>query len=246
MKIGLCVSKALKENGIDIHAVSATSAGALVGAVYCSGCSLEEMTTFLKEGSIYKTIKFGIPDRGFGDLKFLYKVLPKYIEHDSFEKLEKKLFVTTTNLNRGRKQVFESGELFSPVIASCAVPIVFSPVTMNNEVHSDGGAMDNFPVDPLLDICDLVVGVNLLPQLEVGPKSLNSFMGVMGRIFDLSILANTGPNIAKCDVVISPIKLHKYRIFDFGKVEELIEIGYDSAMHSMDIIKDYIANAQTS
>jgi len=255
IKIGLCLSgggargaahvgviRALQENNIEIHAVSGTSAGALVGAVYCAGNSVEKMTQFLKEGSIYKTIKFGIPDRGLGDLKFLKKVLPKYIKKDSFEGLEKTLFVTTTNLNRGKKQVFQSGELINPVIASSAVPVAFSPVTIDGEVHADGGTMDNFPVDPLLETCDLLIGINLLPQLEVGPKSLNSFMGVLGRVFDLSILANTAPNISRCDIVISPIKLHKYRIFDFGKVDELIEIGYESAMHSMDIIKTHIEN----
>ncbi len=111
MKIGLCLSgggargaahvgviRALQENGIDIHAVSGTSAGALVGAVYCAGGSVEKMTAFLKEGSIFKTIKFGIPDRGLGDLKFLNKVLPKYVDNDSFEKLEKEQFVLTNYL----------------------------------------------------------------------------------------------------------------------------------------------------
>ncbi len=255
MKIGLCLSgggargaahvgviRAMQEHGIEIEAVSGTSAGALVGAVYCAGNSVEKMTEFLKEGSIYKTIKFGIPDRGLGDLNFLYKVLPQYIKEDTFEGLGKKLFVTTANLNKGKKQVFESGELFKPVIASCAVPLAFSPVTINDEIHLDGGTMDNFPVDPLIEKCDLLIGVNLLPQLEVGSKSLNSFRGVLGRVFDLSILANTTPNIAKCDIVISPIKLHKYKIFDFGKVDELVEIGYESTLHSMDIIKYHIEN----
>ncbi len=257
VKIGLCLSgggargaahlgviKALMEHNIPIHAVSGASAGALMGAVYAAGNDYETMVQFLKEGSIFKTIRFGIPDRGLGNLKFLYKVLPKYIAHNNFESLEKKLFVTTTNLNRGKAHVWDSGELFDKVIASSAVPLAFSPVTINNEVHTDGGTMDNLPVAPLTTECDYIIGVNLLPLLEVGPKSLNSFMGVLGRTFDLAILANTAPNIARCDVCISPMKLHKYSIFDFGKVDEVIEIGYRSALHSMDIIQAQLETMQ--
>lgn len=259
MKIGLCLSgggargaahigviQALAEQGIHPSMVSGTSAGALIGALYCAGMEMEEMMAFTRQGSLIKTLKFGIPDRGIGNLAFLRKLLKKNLSQRSFEELEKKLFVTATNLMSGKPESFSSGELIEPILASCAIPLVFSPIEFNDNIYVDGGTMDNFPVDPLLEEMDYIIGVNLLPRMQVGKKSLKSFTGILGRSFDLSILANAGPKLSQAHITISPIQLHQYAIFNFSKADQLFKVGYDATTKVIDVIQAGIATIDES
>lgn len=259
MKIGLCLSgggargaahlgviQALAEFDIYPNAVSGTSAGALIGILYCSGMSMDDMLAFSRKGGLMRTLKFGIPDRGIGNLNFLEKLLKNNIKQRNFEELEKELFVTATNLMQGRAETFSSGPLIEAVLASCAIPLVFSPIEFGGNIYVDGGTMDNFPVDPLLDKMDYIIGVNLLPRVHVGKKSLNSFIGVMGRTFDLSILGNAGPKLSQTHITISPIQLHHFGVFNFGKPDQLYKVGYEATLKVIDVIQAGLATIEES
>ncbi len=77
----------------------------------------------------------------------------------TFPGLKRKLFVTTVDMCEGELKVFESGQLIRPLLASSAFPGLFSPVAIDHILYADGGILDNFPIAPLLDRCDEIVGV---------------------------------------------------------------------------------------
>ena len=175
-------------------------------------------------------------------LTYLKKQLAKYIEHDSFECLEKKLFVAITNLNKGEEEVRSSGPLFDVVMASSSIPLAFKPVIMNNQSYVDGGLMRNLLVEPVKENSDFVIGVNVMPHVHLGNKGIDNMMEIGMRCFDLVLFNNSQLELALCDIVIEPRELMDYHILAFHKADELYEIGYKATLLKIANLKQKLAD----
>lgn len=233
------VLKALEENGIEVDCIIGTSAGAIIGALYTSGKTPDEMLEFVQQWSLFKVIKVGLPVDGLTSLAFLKEQLLATIEHDTFEQLQKKLYVGLTNLNTGELEIIDKGCLSDVIMAASAIPLVFKPVEINETIYVDGGLMCNMPIHPLDELCEHVIGVNLMPHGPVDAKSLHNVLGIGTRVFNLAIVLNSKPSLELCDIVIEPEKLREYNIFSFNKKlqQEIYDIGYNEATLKMPLIK---------
>ncbi len=237
------VLKALEENDIKPDIIAGCSAGAIAGALYCSGKSADELLEFVKEIYSFRLVQLRFPTNGWASLGYLRKMLAKHIEADEFEQLHIPLHVTAVNLNSGQLEVFEKGPLFDPVVASASVPMMFKPVQIGDFYYVDGGLLDNFPVEPLVGKADHIIGVNVIPNVEVPRKAVNNLFGIGIRCFELSVEANTMHGRSHCDILIEPKELHDYRIFQIYKYEEIFQIGYESTINQMDEIKKVLASS---
>lgn len=57
------------------------------------------------------------------------------------------------------------------IIASCSIPVIFSPVTMDGKQLFDGGLYDNIPIKPLAKLnCDTIIVINLHRFLRTHAK----------------------------------------------------------------------------
>jgi NTE family protein len=231
------VLKALEENNISPEIIVGTSAGSVVGALYAAGYKSEEMLDFLKDISLFKVMRVGLPHKGLASLSYLNDILKKALPEDDFSILQKKLFISVTNLLTGKLEIIKNGLLHEPIIASSSIPLVFKAVKMNDSLYVDGGALDNMPVKPLKGLCDVVIGVNVMPIVPVEEKVVNSMLGIATRCFEMAIWANTKPNLRRCDIVIEPTGIHHYNIFQFNKYQEIFEMGYNTAKTAMPYIK---------
>ena len=232
---------ALEEAGIFPEVISGTSAGSIVGALYAAGISPAEMLEIFKEGSLIKTINFGLPITGLTKLTYLKKQLAKHIQDDNFECLEKKLFIAITNLNKGEEEIISEGPLFDIVVASSSIPLAFKPVEINNQSYVDGGLMRNMPVEPVKEIVDFVIGINVMPHVHVAHKKVNSMIEIAMRSFDLVIWNNSQFDLSLCDIVIEPKELMDYHILAFNKAEDIFEIGYKATQLQIANLKNKLA-----
>ena len=133
------VIKALSERGIYADVISGVSAGALVGSLYASGLTPAEMLLFFKETPLLKYNLLTMNKPGLFDTdKYVY-FLKEYLPQHTFEALERKLVVVATNLEKGVAEFFNKGSLLKPVVASAALPPVFSPVLIQGQLYADGG-----------------------------------------------------------------------------------------------------------
>lgn len=250
IKLGLCLSgggargiahvgilKALEENEIVVDVISGTSAGSIVGAMHASGCTIDQMMEVLKQSSFFKILRFGIPTDGLVKLTYLRQVLEDYIKEDDFAALQKPLFIAVSNLNSGDAEYISSGPLFDVVLASSSIPWIFKPIEMGGNLYVDGGLLDNLPVKPLLQQVDLLVGVNVMHKVDTDKKSVQNLMGITNRVFEMSIWANTKPNVGFFDVLIEP-DVHSFSIFQLNKYKELFEIGYQAGLKAVPVIKE--------
>lgn len=221
--------KALIDRGIEVKAISGSSVGALVGALYANGNSIEEMLTFFKETPLFKYNFFTINKPGLLDTDRYFKLFKGYFPEDRFDALDKELFVVATDLQKGQVKVFSEGPLIKPLLASAALPPVFSPVEFDGIIYADGGIMNNFPKEYLPDYINYVIGNNVSITSEVEKKDLKNSLQLAGRVTGLMIYASNRDKINACDLLIEPSELEQVGVLDKKGIEKAFQIGYDTA-----------------
>ncbi|HYG02003.1 MAG TPA: patatin-like phospholipase family protein [Chryseosolibacter sp.] len=237
MKIGLVLSgggargvghvgvlKALDECGVKPDYIAGTSAGALIGALYCQGYSPDEILKILESTSFFRKLRIAWTLKGLLRIDGLTELLRKYIKTDEFSALSTPLVVAATDIRKGKIQYFSTGALIAPVLGSCCVPAVFNPYEINGNLYVDGGVLDNLPVKGIVDSCDFIIGSHCnFITTEFDVKNLR---GVIERSLLMAINGNTTISKSLCNVLIEPPGLGKFSGFDLSKAREMFEIGY--------------------
>ena len=221
------VIRALLEAGIEPTAVAGTSAGAVIGALYAAGKSPDEMMKMALAGnSLVRMFKFVLPFNSVTSLQNLEKLLLDSELPDSFEELKYPLTLTVTNINKGQVEYFDSGPLHKIITASCAIPLVFKPVAIGDQLYADGGIFDNLPAHKLPADCDLRIAIDLMPIVPTDIKPNSLAPTIAKRTFELMVYNNSTTGCEACAIVICPKKLADYHTFHFGKFQEMHDIGY--------------------
>ncbi len=228
------VIKCLNERGIYPKMVSGVSAGAIVGALYANGIGASDMLLFFKETPLFKYNFFAFNKPGLFDTEKYHFFFSKYFEKDSFNILEKELFVTATDLLLGAPKVFSSGELLRTLLASAALPPVFNPVTIDGRLYADGGIMNNFPVEPLLNKADFIIGCYTSGMKEVGSVILKNPIQLANRTNKLMLHANSMEKLCATDLLFRPKGLEHIGFLDKKGIEKAFIIGYDHASRCLD------------
>jgi NTE family protein len=151
--------KAFEKCVISIQKVSGSSAGAIVGAMFCAGYTPDEILTFFKSNTQLFNLKHLLHNKpGLFNSDLKREVFEDFLPQDSFDSLQKELNICVTDVLKGKVKFFSSGELFRVLLASVAIPGIFTPVEIDGVHYFDGGTMNNFPVEPLTGRCDWLYG----------------------------------------------------------------------------------------
>ncbi|ASV30167.1 patatin-like phospholipase family protein [Maribacter cobaltidurans] len=228
------VIKAMNEFGLNAEIVSGSSVGALVGALYANETPIMDMLRFFKETPLFKYNFLSIGKAGFLDTDRYEDIFKTYFPHNSFEGLQRELFVVATNLEKGEELFIHQGELIKPLLASAALPPVFSPVDYKGNLYADGGIMNNFPLEPIRDKVDFVIGSNVSIVSELNKKNLTNSLQLTGRVTGLMIYAINREKIKSCDLVIEPKSLEHIGILDRKGIEKAYAIGYENASRQLE------------
>jgi len=230
------VLRALEENGLYPEVISGTSMGAIIGLLYAAGFSPDEMHEILREERFYKVLGFNFKGAGLFNLNPLKEIFEDKIINNDFSALSKEFFVAVSNLNTARVEVISNGtHLFEYVIASASIPFVFPAQNINGQTYIDGGLFNNLPAECLLGRCDRIIGVNVNHNGIV--DEVKGARAIAERSFSLALEQNVKLSRNYCDFYIEPRKLRKFSSWEYDKVDELVEIGYNKATKS---IKQFI------
>ncbi len=64
-------------------------------------------------------------------------------------------------------------QISKTIVASCSIPVLFPPVSMDENKYYDGGVFDNIPIKPLVDSgCDEIIIIHLHRHLFYDPKTV--------------------------------------------------------------------------
>ena len=178
----------LESNGINIQAISGSSAGALIGALYASGMKPKEMLSFFKSTPLFRYTWLNPIKAGIFDSDRYEQILKRFIK-ERFEDLRIPLTIAATNLEKGQCSYFQRGGLLRPLLASCAVPAIFTPVNIEGELYSDGGVMDNFPIFPFVNSPISIIGSYVCRPSIQKTKDLNTILKVSNHANSLLLYA---------------------------------------------------------
>lgn len=228
--------KAMREHQIEAKVISGTSIGALVGALYANGHAVEDMLKFFKEIPLFQYSFFTILKPGLIDTERYVDSFKKFFPYNSFERLDKPLYVVATDLLSGKEKVFSTGELIKPLLASAALPPVFSPVEINDGFYADGGIMNNFPKEYVEDKSEFIIGSNVSVTVPLKKKALRNSFQLTARVTSLMIHASNEEKLHQCDLFIEPGELDSIGVLDKKGIENAFNIGYEHGCRAFEKI----------
>jgi len=216
------VLRVLGEAGIPIDCVAGTSVGALIGASYCSGASLEEMQSI---GAVTSFTDFGrwTPSwLGLATNQRMEKYLARFTPAKTFEELKTPLSVSTTDINAGVSVYYSHGPLAPVIRASCAYPGLFVPIQYDGRMLVDGFLTAPVPVEGALLLgADIVIAV----YLEAGNlEEPRTFTDVLSRAFNILQRHSDLQWRTQADVIIEP-DVKPFVWDDFTKTPEMVAAG---------------------
>jgi NTE family protein len=171
---GLChigVLKVIEEEKIPIDVISGSSFGALLASLWATGRSSEEILKITKEfrepKNIWNMIDVVFPLRGFIKGNKLYNFLKRYLDNKTFYDVKLPLKIVATDIKTKEFKILDKGLLIDAIMASCAMPGVFMPFKLKEEILFDGGIINPLPTEPLFKMgLKKIIAVNVTPSRE--------------------------------------------------------------------------------
>ena len=226
----IAVLDLLHEHGIKINAIAGSSAGALVASLFASGNSTQKILEFFRSTPLFRYTWLNFTKAGIFDSN-KYEATLHHTISKNFEDLDIPIYVSATNIEEGKVEYFHQGELHFPVIASCAIPAIFSPVEINGTLYADGGIMDNFPITPFIEDDVPIIGSYVCRPASKSKKDLNSILKISNHSNSLLLFAGNRHKFdATAHTFIFP--LGNYGPFDTKKIDEIHQKAQDHIRES--------------
>lgn len=172
------------------------------------------------------------------NLEFLELYSP-YTEqcHENFNNLFVPFRCVTSDVYHKRKIVLKSGSLGDAVRASMSFPLVFRPIEIDGVLVYDGGIYDNFPVDVMREDFhpDFIIGVSVS-----GPDGKPIPGDIYSQLEDM-IIQNNDYDLPADEGVKIQVPVLSFGVLDWGKSEEIYQIGYKTGLSMVDSIKKRIS-----
>lgn len=220
--------KALEEAGMKPDVIAGVSAGAVAAVMYAAGVPLDEMLSLFTST---KFTDFARPSLIHGDGMFSLMRFKQFIEEatgiDRLENLRIPTYVGVTDLDHGEPAEFHEGPLGERVVASCSIPIVFSPVEIDGIHYVDGGVLRNLPAWIIREKCETLIGINVSPLRTFEYRK--SFLDIGMRTYNLMAKANQQQDMDICDHVIITSELIHYQVFNLKDIHKAYLSGYAAA-----------------
>src|SRR5258705_13270278 len=177
------VLRAFRDAGIPIDCVAGTSVGALIGAGFCSGLSLDKMQEIGQSTTFTDFGRWTPSWLGLATNQRMEKYLARYTPVKTFEELKTPLAIATTDINAGVSVYYSHGAIAPPLRASCAYPGLFVPIQFEGRTLVDGFLTAPVPVEGTLLLgADVVIAVYLEAGTVEQPRT---FTDVLSRAFNI-------------------------------------------------------------
>jgi len=187
------VIMALERSGVVPSKIVGASAGALVGGLWASGLSSEFIS---KEILRLKRSDFWDPGLGLGLLrgKLFQTRLADILPVRNIEDCKINFSPAVYSIVRRKTISVKNGCMPSAIRASCAVPLMFQPVRVNNFWALDGGISERSGLNPSHS-GERVLYHHLLPRSPRNYTKTSEFLanGTALKTFEISSLPRVNP-----------------------------------------------------
>lgn len=247
--------KAIEKSGIRIDYIGGTSMGAIIGALYASGYSPDQLDSIFSETNFNKLIQDEIPRKTksfhekkgsekyavvlpFDDFKLglpsalsggqnVYNLLAKLTTHidvTDFSELPIPFFCVATNVETGEEVILDKGCLPLAVAASGALPSLFKPVIIDDQVLIDGGVVNNYPIREVrAKGMDKIIGIDVQDSLK-SREDLQSAFRILMQINNYRTINDMVEKRGETDIYVHP-DIRDFSVVSFDDGQRIIKSG---------------------
>ena len=162
----------------NIQSITGCSAGAIFGSLLAIGYTYNELNNIVKSMIFKDYLKINVDSilnftntKGFESGTNLNLFIRNCIknktgnENITFSQIQEKynikLQIGVTNLTKNKFELLNnitSPELpiHTAISASIAIPFIFEPIVINNDIYCDGGVLDNLPIDTVINMYNII------------------------------------------------------------------------------------------
>jgi len=142
-----------------------------------------------------------------------------------------------TNIATGEPVTLNHGSLAMSMRASMAIPSIFTPIVIDDQLLVDGGLVRNFPVQEVIDMgADIVIGVFVSSDLNP-EEELNSIVAILTQSAFVTSAFDSREQMKKCDILIEP-DLKGFSTGSFHSAEGILEKGNEAGQAYLQKFKD--------
>ena len=248
------VIRALVEARIEIDAIVGTSIGALIGARWAMGASVDELETdalgVTEQAVLKRNIKAymiaGVAQTSIYDGEHYRDLIQRIVAPATFASLVRPIRVNAMSLRNGDERWFGHGSestlsLVDAVYASGALPLIFPPLSLpDGDLLADGGLKT---MVGLLEAIRwgarriIAVDVSEIIDAEDVAWERQGLVGIHSRVVQILAEPQRAATQAARERVptlhVRPA-VYDWPSFTFGATRELIGAGYDAVKEALE------------
>ena len=209
--------------------------------------TLEKDTLFHLDKDTFKRLfkeKWSFFTKGIYNTSIFERMMDDAIDMDKIA--NKRVYIATTSIGGSKKKFFRvlkanykyhfkktkdnlkfhtiehlnKQQIKKLVLASCAIPVVFKPITIGEETYYDGGILSNMPIMPLQDCdCDRIIIIDL---------------------FRHNFHRRTEKNDKRIKIIYPKKNLGGILDFKPNKIKRRFELGYKDGLEFIENNKDFL------
>ncbi len=221
--------KFLEEQGVEVTAVSGSSAGAIVGLFLASGLKSDDMLEFLKSLEKKEIFAWASGAIGLFKMERLENKLRETLNINDYSDLKIPLYTCVTNIDTGESSYINRGDAIVYTIASSTITPLFEAKTIGENSYIDGGFSDNLPVKALKDYYEKSLAININP---LRGEDLSTFKSLAIRSILIMIRSNSMGAKKVADAYFEVKGVANMHLFDFDEIEMAYEAGYNELKES--------------
>lgn len=179
----------------------------------------------------FNKFKIGVPQslsKGMFNYN-LFNRLTLPVRHvRDFNQLQIPFLCMTTDIEKGEQVILDKGVLAQALLASSALPSVFSPAILDGRLLVDGGVTNNYPIEEIRKLgADIIIGVDVQSGLR-DREQLQDATKILFQINNLQMIEKMKENSRNTNIYIKP-DISNIGVISFDKAKEIILRGEEAA-----------------
>ncbi len=239
------ILQVIDEFGQKPKAISGTSMGALVGALYAHGMNGQDIELYARDLFSKRTdlIKRMYGNRPSSWASLINLRTPAILNAEAFfemlmpddlptnvQDLKIPFCAVAADFYTQEQTIINKGALLPAIAASSALPALLKPVQIGDQVLIDGGFVNPVPYNVFDKNINFTIGVDVTGEpAHLGgdiPNSMDALIGASQIM--LRSLTNTMLKI-EAPTIFSQPKVGRYNVLDYFKIDDILTASEDAA-----------------
>lgn len=227
----------LEARGVPVEIVTGTSVGALIGSLWASGLSGQEIEQASHDKQWDTLGQFSFSGEGLLDNRRLKAELEPLFKGRPIEAWPRRFAAVVTDLRTGRRRLLTRGDGALAVQASTAVPVLFRPVHLDGAALADGALVEPIPVRAARN---LGAGIVIAVDVAYRPyeEEASGVTGIAFQTMHIMVNAMAADLMREADV---PIRLDLHHRFKTCGREALVAAGREAVRRAWPQIEAALA-----